>query len=141
MLALETALSFFTVALLLGLAPGPDNLFVLAQSALYGARSGLAIIAGLCSGNPLSLEPFQATERGLFYGRALVVLRPDAAGEIEVRIVQVGHERREEVGKSLIADIRQNSVDVRADQLLARTAEVSSAHLVAISNDAIRIDR
>jgi threonine/homoserine/homoserine lactone efflux protein len=50
MLAIDTALSFFVVATLLSLAPGPDNLFVLAQSGLYGARSGLAVIAGLCSG-------------------------------------------------------------------------------------------
>lgn len=43
-------LSFFTVSLVLAVAPGPDNLFVLAQSSLYGARAGLLVVAGLCTG-------------------------------------------------------------------------------------------
>jgi len=50
MLSIETALTFFAAALLLGLAPGPDNLFVLTQSALYGRRAGLTILGGLCTG-------------------------------------------------------------------------------------------
>ncbi len=41
---------FFSASLLLGLAPGPDNLFVLSQSALYGRRSGFAVVLGLCTG-------------------------------------------------------------------------------------------
>ncbi len=43
-------LSFFTVSLVLAVAPGPDNLFVLAQSSLYGARAGLLVVLGLCTG-------------------------------------------------------------------------------------------
>ena len=50
MLPLEVSLAFFGAALVLALAPGPDILFVLAQSALYGAKQGLAVSAGLCSG-------------------------------------------------------------------------------------------
>lgn len=50
MLPLEVNLAFFGAALILALAPGPDILFVLTQSALYGAKQGLAISAGLCSG-------------------------------------------------------------------------------------------
>ena len=34
----------------LSIAPGPDNIFVLTQSALYGRRSGLLITLGLCTG-------------------------------------------------------------------------------------------
>ena len=41
---------FFIAALVIGIAPGPDNLFVLAQSATYGARLGFCIILGLCTG-------------------------------------------------------------------------------------------
>jgi len=41
---------FFLSALLLALAPGPDNLFVLAQSAQHGKKAGLAVTAGLCTG-------------------------------------------------------------------------------------------
>ena len=43
-------LEFFIAALVIGIAPGPDNLFVLAQSATYGARLGFCIILGLCTG-------------------------------------------------------------------------------------------
>lgn len=49
----ETLLSFFLASLILGLAPGPDNIFVLTQSALYGVRAGLSttlgLVAGLCA--------------------------------------------------------------------------------------------
>ena len=43
-------LEFFIAALVIGIAPGPDNLFALAQSATYGARLGFCIILGLCTG-------------------------------------------------------------------------------------------
>ncbi|MCH2093754.1 MAG: LysE family translocator [Rhodobacteraceae bacterium] len=41
---------FFTAAVALSLAPGPDNIFVLTQSALYGRISGLVVTLGLCTG-------------------------------------------------------------------------------------------
>lgn len=41
---------FFLASLLLALAPGPDNLFVLAQSAQHGRRTGLTVTLGLCTG-------------------------------------------------------------------------------------------
>lgn len=43
-------LLFFLAALVLGIAPGPDNLFVLAQSLQHGKRAGLCVTAGLCTG-------------------------------------------------------------------------------------------
>lgn len=46
----DSLLAFFAASVLLALAPGPDNLFVLAQSALYGRRAGLCITAGLSTG-------------------------------------------------------------------------------------------
>ena len=46
----ETLLAFFGVAVLLGLSPGPDNLFVLMQSAQRGWRVGLCVVLGLCLG-------------------------------------------------------------------------------------------
>lgn len=48
--ALHTLLTFFGASLVLALAPGPDNVFVLAQSAATGRRSGLLVTAGLCTG-------------------------------------------------------------------------------------------
>ncbi len=50
MLPLETVLSFFGIAVLLAFAPGPDNVFVLMQSATNGRRAGLFVVLGLCTG-------------------------------------------------------------------------------------------
>lgn len=50
MLAPETFFTFFTASVLLGLAPGPDNIFVLTQSALRGRSAGVAVMLGLCTG-------------------------------------------------------------------------------------------
>ena len=41
---------FFLASVALGLAPGPDNIFVLTHSALYGRRAGFAVTLGLCTG-------------------------------------------------------------------------------------------
>ncbi len=48
--SIQTLLSFIVAALLLGLIPGPDNLFVLTQSALRGRSAGLVVTLGLCTG-------------------------------------------------------------------------------------------
>ena len=50
MLTLPTITTFFGVSLLLGFTPGPDNLFVLLQSATQGRRAGLLVVLGLCTG-------------------------------------------------------------------------------------------
>ncbi|PLC50145.1 threonine transporter RhtB [Pollutimonas subterranea] len=50
MLTFEVAVSFFGIAVLLALTPGPDNLFVLMQSALWGRGSGMLVVLGLCTG-------------------------------------------------------------------------------------------
>lgn len=50
MLPPEIALSFFGIAVLLALSPGPDNLFVLTQSMLWGRSAGLWVVLGLCTG-------------------------------------------------------------------------------------------
>ena len=46
----EVVLLFFGASVVLGLAPGPDNIFVLTQSALYGRLAGFVVTAGLCTG-------------------------------------------------------------------------------------------
>lgn len=43
-------LAFLGASLLLAIAPGPDNLFVLTQSAVHGARAGITVVLGLCTG-------------------------------------------------------------------------------------------
>jgi len=50
MLSLETLLAFGMASVLLALAPGPDNIFVLTQSAMHGKASGLIVTLGLCTG-------------------------------------------------------------------------------------------
>lgn len=50
MLSFETLLSFTGLCLLLAAMPGPDNLFVVLQSAQHGWRAGLCVVVGLCVG-------------------------------------------------------------------------------------------
>lgn len=50
MLPFETSATFFLASLLLALAPGPDNIFVLTQAALRGRGAGFAVMFGLCTG-------------------------------------------------------------------------------------------
>lgn len=50
MLDAQVIIVFFAASVMLGLAPGPDNLFVLTQSALQGRAAGLFVTAGLCTG-------------------------------------------------------------------------------------------
>ncbi len=48
MVAAETLILFFPVALLLVVTPGPDFVFVTATSAVRGTRAGLFATAGIC---------------------------------------------------------------------------------------------
>ncbi len=50
MIPLETLSVFFAAAVALALVPGPDNIFVLTQSAVYGRTAGIFVTLGLCSG-------------------------------------------------------------------------------------------
>ncbi len=47
----------------------------LADNLIHFKVDGPADIAGVGNGNPLSLEPFQANSRKLFYGKAMLILR------------------------------------------------------------------
>ena len=50
MIPIETITVFLAASLALTLAPGPDNIFVLTQSALHGRKAGLLVTLGLCTG-------------------------------------------------------------------------------------------
>jgi threonine/homoserine/homoserine lactone efflux protein len=50
MIEIEILLLFFTTSILLALAPGPDNLFVIAQAAQNGRLAGFIVTLGLCTG-------------------------------------------------------------------------------------------
>ncbi len=46
----ETLWLFFAASVALGCSPGPDNIFVLTQSALHGRLAGMMVTLGLCTG-------------------------------------------------------------------------------------------
>jgi len=50
MINLNTLIMFLTASTLLAFSPGPDNIFVLTQSIVYGRAAGLKITLGLCTG-------------------------------------------------------------------------------------------
>jgi len=50
MLPFDTLLAFYGIAIVLALTPGPDNMFVLMQSALWGRSAGMCVVLGLCTG-------------------------------------------------------------------------------------------
>lgn len=50
MIPIETIAIFLAATVALAFAPGPDNIFVLTQSALYGRKAGLVVTVGLCTG-------------------------------------------------------------------------------------------
>ncbi|MCW8933220.1 MAG: LysE family translocator [Gammaproteobacteria bacterium] len=50
MIPIESIFAFVITSALLSIAPGPDNIFVLTQSALYGKKSGILVTFGLCTG-------------------------------------------------------------------------------------------
>lgn len=50
MIPVDTIIVFFTASVALGMAPGPDNIFVLTQSMLHGSKAGLLVTLGLCTG-------------------------------------------------------------------------------------------
>lgn len=50
MIPFDVLTVFVVASVALALAPGPDNIFVLTQSALYGRLSGLFVTFGLCTG-------------------------------------------------------------------------------------------
>ena len=50
MIPVDVALLFFLATVALAISPGPDNLFVLTQSALYGPAAGIFVTLGLCTG-------------------------------------------------------------------------------------------
>lgn len=47
---IESIITFVAASALLSIAPGPDNIFVLTQSAIYGKKSGVMVTLGLGSG-------------------------------------------------------------------------------------------
>ena len=47
---LQILISFVAATAVLAFSPGPDNIFVLIQSAKYGKKTGMAVVVGLMTG-------------------------------------------------------------------------------------------
>ena len=50
MIPIDILGTYFLACLVLAIVPGPDNIFVLTQSALQGKKAGLLVVLGLCTG-------------------------------------------------------------------------------------------
>ena len=50
MIPLEVLGTLFAASVVLALVPGPDDIFVLTQSALHGRSAGMFVTMGLCAG-------------------------------------------------------------------------------------------
>lgn len=50
MIPTEVLFLFIAASAALAIAPGPDNIFVLTQSAIHGRKAGIVVTLGLCSG-------------------------------------------------------------------------------------------
>jgi len=78
----ETAALFFLASAALALAPGPDNLFVLTQSALHGRGAGLLVTIGLCTGLLVHTAAVSLGVAVIFQTSALAFNLLKAAGAI-----------------------------------------------------------
>lgn len=71
--------------ILVGAMDNQGTLCPLARNRVTFTVTGEGTIAGVGNGNPLSLEPFAAAERSLFYGKAMLILRTtETPGSIKV---------------------------------------------------------
>ena len=84
MIPWEIAGLFFTASLALALAPGPDNIFVLTQSALHGRVAGLFITLGLCSGLLVHTAAVALGVAVIFQTSALAFNLPDFRATLQV---------------------------------------------------------
>lgn len=50
MIPVDVLLLFVTASVAMAVAPGPDNIFVLTQSAIHGRKAGIFVTLGLCTG-------------------------------------------------------------------------------------------
>ncbi|MBN1831258.1 MAG: DUF4982 domain-containing protein [Deltaproteobacteria bacterium] len=66
----------------------------LADDTVTFKLDGPAEIAGIGNGNPLSMEPFQDSEHSLFYGKAMLLIRPieGESGPVTISATAEGYE-------------------------------------------------
>ena len=80
MISTQTGLAFFLASVLLALLPGPDNLFVLMQSALSGWRACILVTLGQCTGLIVHSTAVALGIAAIFQSSALAFNLPKAVG-------------------------------------------------------------
>ncbi|MBD2864559.1 LysE family translocator [Paenibacillus oceani] len=103
---LLTALSFLGVAVLLTLMPGPDNLFVVAQSLSKGSKAGIATALGLCSGLIVHITAATLGISTLIYQSAVAFAVVKYAGAAYLLYLAWKSFREKEADLTLAADRR-----------------------------------
>ena len=99
MLSTETISAFFLASTLLAIVPGPDNVFVLTQSALHGKLSGLVVMFGLCTGLLVHTGAVALGVAVLFQASALAftLLKVIGAGYLLYLAWQIFHTSPEQI--------------------------------------------
>ena len=82
MMDFSTWIAFTAASLVLSAAPGPDNLFVLAQSAVYGKKAGLIVVLGLCTGLVINTLAAASTSSTLPSWRGVMQLQGTPAPDV-----------------------------------------------------------
>lgn len=77
---LSLYVGFLAAALLLTIAPGPDLLFVTAQSVSYGFKAGMATALGLCSGLLVHISAASFGVSAILYNSGVAFQAVKAAG-------------------------------------------------------------
>ncbi|WP_332650018.1 LysE family translocator [Lysinibacillus sp. 54212] len=83
-------LSFLVAAVLLTLMPGPDILFVIAQSISQNARAGISTALGLCTGLLVHISAAVVGISAIIYSSATIFTMVKWAGAIYLLYLAVG---------------------------------------------------
>lgn len=81
-MSIALVISFLSVAIFLTLAPGPDNLFVLAQSIAQDKKAGIITSCGLCTGLLVHITAATIGLSALIYQSVIIFTIVKFAGAI-----------------------------------------------------------
>ncbi len=105
MIPIETITIFLAASVALALVPGPDNIFVLTQSALHGRKAGILVTLGLCTGVLLHTAAVSLGVAAIFQTSALAFNILKIAGAVyllylALQAFRAGAMKLDETGKA-----------------------------------------
>ena len=102
---IESLTAFIIASILLALAPGPDNIFVLTQSSVNGHKAGLFVTLGLCTGLIVHTTAVALGIAALFQASYAAFTLLKIVGVIYLLYLawQAFHVRAEEIGNNEIS--------------------------------------